>query len=80
MLRPHGAEADRRLEAAYIGKRVIEELRGQVDTRMWNNAQSSLYPGSHSKSIGDYTANWTVEDNPALGIRHISMEVFYLEE
>lgn len=77
MLRPHGMESKERLEAAYIGKSVIEELRGYVDARVWDNADSPLAPGTtHTEDIGNYVVSWDVSpDDPELGVRYLTMNV-----
>ena len=79
MLRPHGIESAKKLEAAYVGKRMIEELEGKVDARMWDNSESPIFPGDHGDVItgmyANYTVNWHIED--AAGVRSLSMNVNY---
>lgn len=76
MLRPHGMESKERLEAAYVGKSVIEQLRGYVDERMWDNSESPLAPGTHTEDIGNYVVSWDVSpDDPELGVRYLTMNV-----
>ncbi len=76
MLRPQGMESKERLEAAYVGKSVIEELRGYVDERVWLNADSPLAPGIHrQKEIGNYVVDWDVSEDPDLGVRYLTMNV-----
>ena len=75
-LRPHGADSARRLEAAYVGKQVVEELRSQVDARTWSDANSLLSPGPHSRTVGHYTINYYISDVPGLELREMQMNVF----
>lgn len=76
MLRPHGTDAAKRLEAAYAGKQVLDELRAYVDENLWYDPTSDIAPGTHSKTVGNFTVNYYLEDVPALGIRQISMNVY----
>lgn len=77
MLRPQGQDVARRLEAAYIGRSILEELRGEVDARTWNSTGSLIYPGQYSRPVGDYTVFWTISEVPNLGIREVTMNIFY---
>jgi Tfp pilus assembly protein PilV len=77
MLRPHGTASVERLEAAYIGKQVIDELRAQVDSRMWNNANSLLAPGTHVRTIGNYTVTYSVSNIPGLNVRELTMNITF---
>ena len=79
MLRPHGADSLRKLEAAYVAKGVIDELRAYVDARMWDNEDSLLSTnGYHNTTIGNYMVNWWLNDVPGLNVRELQMEVYYL--
>ena len=77
MLRPHGVASSQKLEAAYIGKRKVEELEGKVDARMWDNTTSPIYPGSHNEIIsgmyGTYNVIWEIGD--ATGYRTLNMSI-----
>jgi len=80
MLRPQSMDSKQRLDAAYAGKSVIEQLRASVDASRWDNEESPLYPGkTHSTDVGDYTVNWSLEDVKDLGVRALTMNV-YLKE
>ena len=77
MLQPQGMDSQQRLQAAYIGQSVIEQLRGYVDARVWDNAQSPLAVNIvHSQVVGNYTVNWYLQDVPNLGVRQITMNVY----
>ena len=80
MLRPHGVESAKRLEAAYVGKRLVEELRGKVDARVWDCSLSPIYPGNHGTIVNglyaDYVLNWHIADDPS-GVRSLTMNINY---
>jgi hypothetical protein len=62
-LKPQSTTSAKRLEAAYIGKSILEELRQNVDLDAWDTAGGDLDPAvAHSITIGDYTVDWTVTD------------------
>ena len=78
MLRPQGADSAKKLEAAYIGKQVIDQLRAQVDARTWNSSLSNLAPNvMHSSVIDGYTVNYFLLDDNSLGIRQLYLNVYY---
>ena len=78
MLRPHGSESAQKLEAAYIGKRVLDQLRGAVDASTWNLASSPLAPNvPHSQNINGYIVNYVLVDMPGLDIRQLFMNIYY---
>lgn len=83
MLKPHSAQSVRRLEAAYVGKSIIDELREQVDADTWNSAGvSDLETGVlFSDTIGIYNVIWWLEDVPGSngGVRQLFMNVTYPE-
>lgn len=71
---------DKRLQAAYVGRQVLDELRAKVDQRNWGDVSSNLAVGSHSfvrsTSAGDYTINYIVTENATLGgLRKVTMTV-----
>ena len=80
MLRPHGIESAQKLEAAYVGKQVVEELRGKVDARVWDCSLSPIYPGNHGTIVsgmyGVYVVNYSIV-NDLVGGRSLSMNVNY---
>ena len=63
-LRPQGADSAKRLQAAYMGKRIIDRLRSEVAADTWisGNFVSGV---AHVWTEGDYTINYILEDVPA---------------
>ena len=82
-LRPHSSESVRRLEAAYIGKSIIDELREAVDAETWNEAGSDLATGvvTDSTSFPPYTVTYRIEEVPGTSgtLRQLFMNVTYPE-
>ena len=64
MLKPHGRGSAKRIEAAYIGKGIMDELRKDVHATTTVGQEffgPGLTPGAHPAIvIGDYTVNYTV--------------------
>lgn len=77
VMRPHSVQSAQKLEAVYIAKQMLDDLRGQVDGRMWNNSISDLYPGTYSRTINGYTVSWNVADVPGLNLRQVNIVVTY---
>lgn len=78
MIRPHGAESSKKLEAAYIGREVIDDIRGQVDARTWDQPSSLLATGvNRAETIGDFNVTWRLEDVPGMNLRKLEMKVEY---
>lgn len=78
ILKPQGASSSRRLQAAYLGKQVIEDLRSSVDARTWNNASGPLAPGVlHNTTIGNFSINYILEDVPGLNLRKLTMNIHF---
>lgn len=72
MLRPHGVESSRKIEAAYIGKGIIDDLRNEVHattTPPYEYWGPNLDPdaGTYTQTQGDYTISYDVTQvNPNL--------------
>ncbi len=60
LLSPHSSDSAKRLQAAYLAKNLLEELRGIVTPTAWSNAGSDLAVGVHTTTVGGYTIQWTV--------------------
>ena len=74
MFKPHEQEASQKIEAAYIGKGIIDDLRKAVDATDWNDAGSDLAVGTYSTTVGIYTIDYEVtEPNPS--VRHLAMNI-----
>ena len=81
MLRPHGVESAKKLQAAYVALGVYSTLRGKVDADYWDNASGFLAVNVvHTNTFiniypsGNYQVNWILTDDP-LGIRRLEMNV-----
>jgi len=78
MLRPQGNLSTKRLEAAYIGKGIIDQLHAHLMGNTWDDPTMNLYPGVvHSQTIGEFTVNYFTEDVPGLGLRKLHMNIEY---
>ena len=79
MLKPHARGSTKEIEAAYVGKAVIDQLRKQVaaaDGGVFFGSNLSL--GTHnlppSGPNGDYTVSYTVTE-PIPNVRKLSMTI-----
>ncbi len=78
ILRPEGANSSQRLQAAYAGKQLIDDLRSYVDARSWNNATGPLAVGIlHNQTIGNFSINYILEDMPGLNLRKLTMNISF---
>ncbi len=84
MLRPHGSESYREVQAAYHAKNVMDYLRDQINAATWESNTGLLATGTrHTRTIGNYTINWyltTVDPTTypqGLGPRKLQMNVYY---
>lgn len=77
MFRPQGKEASLKIEAAYVGKGIIDDLRQQVNAEDWNDPGSSLAPDTYTTTIGIYTIDYEITDEPNLGYRKLTMNITY---
>ena len=77
MFRPQGQEASLKIEAAYIGKGVIDDLRQQVNAEDWFDPGSALEPGNYTRTIGIYTVDYEITDEPSLGLRKLTMNITF---
>ncbi|MDP8211686.1 MAG: hypothetical protein P9X22_00145 [Candidatus Zapsychrus exili] len=79
-LRPQGTGSAKKLEAAYIGKEVIDDIRGQVDARIWDDPGNLLAVGTtHTEIIREFNVTWWLEDVPDMGARKLEMIIEYPE-
>ena len=73
--RPHGQEASEKMEAAYIGKGILDDLRRQVSAEDWtDDGIGNLDPGPYSLVCGIYTINYTISE-PIADLRHLTMTI-----
>lgn len=83
MLRPQGEESARKLQAAYIGKGIIDDLRSQIDARTWNDSGGNFAVGTPytiNSIDGVYNVTYFFEDVPGLGLRKLTMNVDFPDE
>ncbi|MCA9401243.1 MAG: hypothetical protein KC713_06425 [Candidatus Omnitrophica bacterium] len=81
-IQPQSIDSVHKLEAAYYGKRVIEELYNLVDARTWNDGSSYLTPDTvfsrtYVTADADIVVNWMLTDVSGLPLRHMDMNVYY---
>ena len=77
MLRPHGRQSSQRIEAAYIGKDIIDQLRTEVrasDDGEFFGPNLSTTETHNLGQIGDYTVSYTVTE-PIPNLRHLTMNI-----
>ena len=76
MLRPHAQESTRSLEAAYVGKGILDELRKQVGVQPGNEYFGpNLDVGIHNLgSLNGYTVSYNVTE-PIPDVRKVTMTI-----
>jgi len=63
MIKPQGTESSKKIEAAYVGKGVIDQLRKEVDASTWNTGALKVGgPYNWGGPTGDYTVSYTVTE------------------
>ncbi len=78
--RVNSEHVDKRLQAAYIGRQVLEELRAKVDQRTWDVLNSDLSLGSHSMTRNIFIINYVVsEDASYPNTRKVVMNITWTE-
>jgi hypothetical protein len=64
-LKPQSAKSSKKLEAAYVGRQVLDELRGSVSAENWWTGGSLDPAGSpYTSTIGVHDISYTVSDFP----------------
>jgi len=74
--RPQGQESSQKMEAAYIGKGVIDDLRRQVSAEDWFSGGGPLAVGGPTV-IADYppyTVTYVITE-PIPDVRHLTMNI-----
>ena len=79
MFRPQGKEASMKIEAAYIGKGVIDDLRQQVNAEDWYTASNLAVGGPYILTFDIYTVNYTITDAGA-GLRKLTMNITFPDQ
>ena len=72
-LSPAGVDTSKRLDAAYVGREFIENLRNSVSIY----ANGIRYSNKISGGLSNYTVNWYLLDNVNSGTRQMFMNVYY---
>ena len=79
MLRPHTSESSKKIEAAYIAKWALHDLRRQVDALTWGDAGSNLAVGVHNLAdVGEYSISYIVTE-PVPNLRRLVMNITWPE-
>ena len=75
MLKPHGRESTKKIEAAYIGKGIIDQLRKEVHATPGSLFGSNLSIGTHTLTpIGDYNVTYVITA-PTSDLRQLTMNI-----
>lgn len=82
MIRPQGSDSAKKLEAAYIGQSVLEQLRTSIDASTWHLGTSPLRTGEVMTqtivgTYGTYTVNYELTAVGGSDARHLLMNVIY---
>ena len=82
-LKKPSSKSERKVEAAYFGKSVLDELRAKVDAGTWNQVGVAPAPGTYtttktSASGLDYTVAYTISDSTA-STRKVTLNVTWPE-
>jgi len=78
ILKPESSNSTRRLQAAYMGKQIIDDLRASVDARSWDNAAGPLAVGIlKNQTIGDFSINYILTDVAGLNLRKLTMNISF---
>lgn len=78
-LRQPAVESSEEVTAAFIGKKILDDLRSQVSAQTWAD-NSLLSIGDHNTSVTvgniEYQITYTVEPDPGgTGARRVTMNV-----
>ncbi len=74
MLKPHGSNSSRKIEAAYIGRGIIDNLRQQISATGWNDPDSNLALGTYNFVVDSYSVNYMIS-SPMADIRQLTMNI-----
>lgn len=77
MLKPVTTISTKKIEAAYIGKGIMDQLRKEVDAATWNSPASPLAPGTHNVPAGDYNVTYVISEEPGSNLRRLTMNVVW---
>lgn len=74
LFKPQEKTSSRKMEAAYIGKGIIDDLRRQVSAEDWWTGGSNLDAGTYSTTVNVYTVVYTIT-TPSPSYRHLTMNI-----
>jgi len=74
-LQPQSIGSQKRLEAAYTAKSILDELHDDVDATTWDSGDLSV--GTHTRTVGNYVISYDVSDVPGLDVRQVQMTITY---
>ena len=75
MLKPHGRESSKKIEAAYIGKGIMDNLRKEVHATTGALFTGNLAVGTYNlAAIGNYTVGYVVTE-PIPNLRRLTMTI-----
>lgn len=77
MLKPSTTISTKRIEAAYIGKGIIDQLRKEVDATTWDNATGPLAPGTYNFPSGGYNITYVISEEPSSSLRRLTMNIVW---
>ena len=88
MLQPDAVVSSKRLEAAYIGKSIIDNFRSDVNAESWyfGNSDDPLNPdgGSQTRTITrggiDYDITYEIITVPGMDLRKLTMNIEYPDD
>lgn len=73
MLQPHAVDSSRKVEAAYVAKGVMDQLRHEVDATSFD--VGDLAVGTHPMGMfGDFNVTYAITE-PDPGVRFMNMTV-----
>jgi len=74
MFRPQGQASSQKMEAAYIGKGLIDDLRQKVSAEDWWDPNGNLAVGTYTTTIGGYDVTYIITE-PIPDVRHLTMNI-----
>ena len=77
MLRLPSFDSSKRLDAAYTGRKFIENLRNSISISAGIYTAGTLYTNTVPGGLANYTIKWYVKDDASTGVRQLYMNVTY---
>ncbi len=66
---------DRSLTAAYVGQKVLEDMRNEVDAETWDTGPLSVGPNPRSCPNGVVNCTYSVDEDPVSHAREVTVNV-----